>query len=86
MAIQQITQDLNKTMRLRQMNTACVGLLPNKTHSIESNPTNPVTQHSMQKLDETEKNLRVVPIQIDLIRTKCGPNLTTTIGPTELGK
>jgi hypothetical protein len=48
MAIQQITQHLNEAMGLRQMNTACVGLFPNKTHSIESNPTNPVAQQSIQ--------------------------------------
>ena len=86
MTIQQKAQHLNKAVGLRQMNTACVGLFPDKTDSIESNPTNPVAQQSIQQLDEANEHLRVVPIQIHLIRAKRGPYLTAPMGTTELRK
>ena len=76
---QQITQHFHESMNLWPMNAGCVRLLPDKANRIKSNPANAMGELLLQQTGEAEQHFRTAPIQVDLIRTKCGPHLAATI-------
>src|SRR5512138_1744218 len=72
------TEELDQGMRLGQMNARRSNFLPQVGSRIQSDELRAVIDIEQEGIDDLQKHVRVLEIQIDLVRAECRPYLPAT--------